>query len=168
MPRRLARNPEEAMSTALIIDPNGTIRTSDLPGREEAHHLFGKDAEPWSAAQNAVDLLGAEGRAVILWVHEWGLTQPERQVNPKAWCLYQRSPLVGPVVVSMDDDGPLPADLVRALQGTARQLLLTLAAYKGAENVRGQMLRIANEHPNQLDLTHLALLAPEPAEADHG
>lgn len=99
------------MSTATIrIDPDGTVERLDARTFTELREV--------ATATLATDSLSVEllGRCneyslsltglCIAVIDDWGATKG-LPVNAKAWALYGRSPLVGPVFVGLDsnDDG---------------------------------------------------------------
>ena len=43
-----------------------------------------------------------DGRRVVLFVDEWGVTNPGCRVNWRAWAVYGRSPILGPALIAPD------------------------------------------------------------------
>lgn len=74
-------------------------------------------AAPWLS--DTIPFVGA--------VHEWGVDMG-LPLNPKAWLLYGRSPIVGPMLFGYDQDDAgdrpdLPAELVETMRKPLREIV---------------------------------------------
>lgn len=126
------------------IDPNGTVTRLvglDLPGLAldglapiGGYHGMSMWGDRIDRDDPSIDMVSCRANGLIPWpagmedvplvgaVHEWGC-MIDLPVNPKAWSLYGRSPLVGPAFFALDldytlDDRPaLPDEWLTAIEG---------------------------------------------------
>lgn len=100
------------MTTCICIDPDGTV--TPLSGR-----LLDLGREAFDGMTSVVVLHHPMVADLLVGcVHDWGLVKG-LPLNRRAWTLYGRSPIYGPMFVALDEGDELPEEFIEAFSSTA-------------------------------------------------
>lgn len=101
------------MTYVVRIDPDGTVTLQ--PGTNALAMARGHFSDLTSVVTLVHPLMGS---ILVGYIDDYGLRN-QRPLNEKAWALYGRSPIVGPMYVRTDDGSPLPDDFIEKISSPA-------------------------------------------------
>ena len=97
------------MTTQTVrIDPDGKITELAEDGHEAASIAFGSSVTVVTCAAPMLP-----PGVFVGWIDDFGAQ--DLPLNMKAWALYGRSSIFGPMILGMDSGGPVPAHVIDML-----------------------------------------------------